>query len=308
MDIPVLIIAFTRVRAVKVLLESLRQSRPSRICVSIDGPRRKVQGDIQKCATVKACFDDIDWDCDIVFNHVPSNMGCDPHVQFALDWFFSMHTEGIILEDDCIPSADFFRFAADMLHTYADDQKVMMICGTSVVDDRDSHNADEASYRLSDYCFSWGWATWRRAWLCYKKEISDPYIVSEKKSYFPANEKRFWNRYFESYVSGKYCNWDGKWIHSIWSCGGVCIIPNVNLVLNIGFSADSTHTFFKDKSMPIRYGSLGAIKHPASRSINYAADRRLFDQCFKKNLPAKMIYRARFLFEKMRKSLFARLF
>ena len=52
----------------------------------------------------------------------------------------------------------------------------------------------------------------------------------------------FWRNYIKTLKEGKINTWDLQWQLSIWFNDSVCILPNQNLVSNIGFSPDALHT------------------------------------------------------------------
>lgn len=56
---------------------------------------------------------------------------------------------------------------------------------------------------------------------------------------------KIWLDAFEVTYLGKLVTWDFQWIFSAWLQGGLAVLPNVNLISNIGFSGDGTHTFAK---------------------------------------------------------------
>ena len=106
-------------------------------------------------------LDDVDWPCEVQRLYQPENLGCKRGVGAAIDWFLAYEESGIILEDDCLPTADFFPFCAELLERYRDAPEVMMIGGHNPLGRWD---AREGSYLFSRTAPIWGWATWRRAW------------------------------------------------------------------------------------------------------------------------------------------------
>jgi hypothetical protein len=54
---------------------------------------------------------------------------------------------------------------------------------------------------------------------------------------------------------------------------GLCLIPNKNLVCNIGVGADATHMKQKDVASSIRPGCLTRFDPPSSLEINWDADQ-----------------------------------
>jgi hypothetical protein len=168
-------------------------------------------------------------------------MGCDLSVSSAIDWFFSHVPYGVILEDDCISHPDFFPFCADMFERFADDQRIMQVSGLSPYPDR-HHPFD---YHFSRTFRCWGWGTWRRAWSLYSESVDvyDGCVGAILKAYYP-HSVDFKIRYlrYQAFKDRKRDNWDFKWNLACYANNGLAVVPEKNLVINIGFDDDSTHT------------------------------------------------------------------
>ena len=168
-------------------------------------------------------------------------MGCDFRVPTGVDWVFEHVEQAIILEDDCIPSLDFFQYAEDMLKKYQEDPRIMMVSGSNLAIGYEIKNSCCFTARV----YTWGWATWRRAWRYYcdgrsewdriQKDGTLAKIYSLRTRYYV---KRELNYYFDK---GK-CPWDYLWWISCMGRGGLCTVPKVNLITNEGFGENATHT------------------------------------------------------------------
>jgi hypothetical protein len=278
MDTPLLLIVFNRPDTVRAVVDSLREVRPSKLYIAADGPRASVPGEAKRCQDARAAAQAVDWPCDIHTLFSDINRGVDPAVESAIDWFFEQEEAGIILEDDCIPHPDFFRFSSALLARYQEEDRVMMISGDNF-QGRRRHG--DGSYYFSRYPSIWGWATWKRAWKRYDRTLAGLPAFEQRRaieSITPsASEQRYWIRFFRSLRNGRRTAWDAKWTFSIWNADGICITPNVNLVQNIGFGENATHTTSGAGSWSIPAALLsGDMAHPASRAIARDADEHLF--------------------------------
>jgi len=274
LDAPVLFLIFNRPKTTKLVFEQIKLAKPKKLFIAADGPRENKAGEKEKCEEARAIMNDIDWDCEIktLFRH--KNLGCGNAVSSAISWFFENVEEGIILEDDCLPNQDFFRFCNEMLVKFRFHKEIMEITGTSLFSTQQVFG--KASYYFSEYGSIWGWATWKRAWSTYDIRMTDypQKISSIKKRISKKKDAKVWLSNFEKAYLGKFDTWDYQWIYNIWKNKGLCIVPNYNLISNIGFGSDSTHTSGEDSVMSnIKHQQLPDILiHDESPKANTIAD------------------------------------
>ena len=218
----------------------------------------------------------VDWDCEVKTLFSDKNLGCKVAVSRAIDWFFEHVEEGIILEDDCLPHPTFFRFCEELLNKYRDDERIGQISGDNF---QFGKKRTEYSYYFSRYTLIWGWATWRRAWKNYDvdmkswPEIHDNGWLQD----WLGNKKlvHYWMRIFEMTYQGEINTWDYQWTFTCWIRNCLTILPNVNLISNIGFSAGGTHTSCKnDKSANIPVEAMEfPLRHPPFMSRDSSSDK-----------------------------------
>jgi hypothetical protein len=165
---PVLFLIFNRPNTTEQVFEAIAKAKPRCLFVAADGPRTDKEGEAEKCQAVRDIIKRVDWDCEVKTLFREQNLGCKEAVSSAITWFFEQVEEGIILEDDCLPSDSFFSFCAELLEKYRDDKRIMMISGDNF---QDGIQRGDASYYFSSVPWIWGWATWRRAWRLYDREM-----------------------------------------------------------------------------------------------------------------------------------------
>lgn len=269
---PVLLLIFNRPDTTREVFEAIRKARPQKLYVAADGPRKDKAGEAERCAETRAIVDNIDWPCEKVILFRDQNLGCRNAVSSAIDWFFSNEEEGIILEDDCLPSPSFFTYCAEMLEKHRDDPSVMHICGDNPTDGK---VYGEGSYYYSPFSLIWGWATWRRAWEQYDVNMSSfPAFRDHQKIkdvFHQATFQKYWTEKYQELYDGKVDTWDFQWFYTIMCEGGLAIIPNVNLITNIGFGADATHTTSESHLSAKKRGELVNIVHPMFKLPNSEA-------------------------------------
>jgi len=251
-DIPILFVIFNRPDTTQRVFDEIRKQQPKFLYVAADGPRRNRADDIEKCSETRAIITQIDWDCKLKLLFREENLGCGKAVSSAITWFFENVEMGIVLEDDCLPHPDFFGYCRELLFKYKDSDKIHWIAGNNF--DISSRLTD-ASYYYSAYNHVWGWASWRRVWKDYHYEISDfskKEICHKIDNYFNTlGERLYWKNRFQIIKNKKIAQkrgintWDYQATFSMWMKNGLSILPQKNLISNIGFGVDATHTSTK---------------------------------------------------------------
>ena len=277
---PILFIFFNRSNHAQQVFNVLRQVQPRRLFLAGDGPRIGRPSDAEGCREARELAMQVDWPCELHTRFLERNLGCKLAVSSAISWFFEHVEDGIILEDDCVPSLSFFSFCAEMLDRYRDDKRVMQISGSNFLPVRRDAGA---SYYFSALNDIWGWATWRRAWRHY--DLSMPDYPEFKKRRLLENYVggRAIASWLESYLDEAYrsdCSvWSSQWTYAMARQNGLTIVPPVNLVCNIGFDSEGTHSSCDSWKY---YGAfaaedIDALIHPRFILVDRGADKLRFD-------------------------------
>jgi hypothetical protein len=242
---PVLVIGFKRPDLMAKVLQEVVRANPPVIYFFCDGPTG--EDDVANVLEVRALVDNMPPAIAIKTRFLPKNLGCRLGVEHALDWFFSETDAGIVLEDDCLPTQDFFRFADWMLSLYAENREVWMVSGTTSVSARRYLREGEKSHTFDLVGETWGWATWRRAWLAHERISrnfgpigNQPKLLKLAESY-PHTVGRVVKGY-EAVGKGQVDTWDYQWAVSRILASGLNVAPIESLVTNIGFESRATHT------------------------------------------------------------------
>lgn len=270
MSAPVLLIVYNRPATTKRVIESLLKSPVQRIYVAADGPRATRESDLGPCEEVRRLILEAPWKGEVRTLFREENLGCRRAVIGAIDWFFENEEEGIILEDDCVPAADFFPFCASLLERYRHDNRVMAVCGSSYVRD---HGAWPYDYIFSQFPDPWGWATWRRAWKLYDGSLEEWRVYEQMRGLQTEKSELSYEEYWTKILSGMagpraLDTWDYQWIFSLYAQNGLAVYPVKNLISNIGWGADATHTLDRSSNNPLNARELsslsGDLRHPTS--------------------------------------------
>jgi hypothetical protein len=234
---PVLLIAFNRPGEARRVFEQIKLARPAKLYIACDGPRSAKMGEAELVEKVRLLAMEVDWPCEVKTRFLKENLGCGRAVSSAIEWFLNDASEGIILEDDCLPTPAFFRFCATMLDRYRDDQRVGLISGTNLA----PLVKLKSSYGFSSIVTCWGWATWRRTWVDYKLSPAPMGTEEPWFHFLPARSLRMLRGALERITAGDYHTWDYQFLVQMLRHRQLTVVPAVNLVLNIGFAGLGAH-------------------------------------------------------------------
>lgn len=274
---PVLFLIHRRPQLTALTFAAIRKARPEHLLVAADGP----EDDVICQETRRLVQEGIDWPCVVQTRFSATRLGCRNAVSQSLEWAFAEHERLIVLEDDCLPEPSFFFFCTELLTRYQDEERVMQICGSNL----SGHVAqDGSSYYISRFATIWGWASWRRAWKRYDVGL-EQWKEQRSKAALEATWKfqgeASWRKeLYDSALTGAIDTWDIAWEFAQNHSTGVCLIPSVNLVSNLGWGGGATHTHdIHDsracmKTFPMDF----PLQHPSDLAVYDEADRSYFNR------------------------------
>jgi hypothetical protein len=272
MNTAVLFIIFNRTDLSLATLAAIAVAQPKRLYISADGPRYNNPDDAERCEqTRKAVLAAITWPCEVKTRFLDENMGCDSAVPSAIHWFFQHESQGIILEDDCLPDPSFFGFCETLLHRYQLDTRVMHIAGSYLLDS--AWSPVDSSYYWTRHPLIHGWATWKRAWEHFsmryphletfemQRSIQDviPYWLGQAYRMF--HWRKLNNRLKHTQQAA---GWDFAWCYTVITQNGLCANAGVNLIRNTGYgSCHATHpTLASNPLSKVPLGTMATLVHP----------------------------------------------
>lgn len=285
---PILLIAFNRPDHVRrVLIEILKQE-PQDLYVCQDGARDGNANDRIKVQEVRDVINELTSPYAVAHNqftlhtlYQEKNLGCGAGPATGITWFFEHVEQGIIMEDDCLPHPDFFGYCEALLERYKDNPKVMYISSTLYMDKWHC----EGSYGFSHYMMTGAWASWSRAWKGFDLDL---YHLNAKELHGKC-KKLLWSRaeydwwYFKTieiqHDREKKSYWDYQMQIHLFNCEGVVIHPAVNLITNIGFDAEGTHTKGNyDGRGNLQSFAILPLEHPKKMVVDKELDYQCFSQ------------------------------
>lgn len=287
---PVVLILFNRPELTKRVVDVVLKANPSQLYVIADGPRENFPVEKMLCEQVREVVEKADWNCQVFKNYSDENLGCQKRIYTGLNWVFDHVESAIILEDDCLAHPSFFQFCSELLEMYKHDQRITVISGNNFQFGR---KRTERSYYFSRYPHCWGWATWRRSWdNC---DITmNAWPEARKNNYLQSvfnnsSAIRYWSSKFQDTYEKKIDSWSFPWTLSCWLQNGLTILPEKNLVSNIGFGHDGTHhqnqktPFSEMPAFPMKF----PLNHPSFIVRHSKADA--FTQSYQFGLMARLL-------------------
>lgn len=272
---PILFLIFNRPQQTKLVFEKIREVQPKFLFVAADGARLGIEGEQDRCISAREIATAVDWDCTVLTHFRGENLGCKIAVSDAINWFFSYVEEGIILEDDCIPSIPFFHYCEILLERFRHDARVISINGCNY-----GYDYAHASYFFSRYMNVWGWATWRRVansvsynipeWLEMNKFEKFKFLQSRLRLSFIDLDipwSKYWISTFDSIADDTLNTWDFFWLYHQFKNRLGAVLPAVNLVKNIGFNENATHTTFR--AHPAASLKINDLSYPITHNNNF---------------------------------------
>jgi hypothetical protein len=261
--------------SLKVFTE-IKKIKPINLYIIQDGARKNKLNEAVDCLNVRSrILELVDWECNLTTQFRDENMGPGAGTADALKWFFNQVEYGIVLEHDCLPHTDFFEYCAILLEKYKDENRVMLINGSNY---QNRINFGKGSYYFGVSCQIWGWAAWKRTFINYEFDINkyDQEAVSNdiKLTFRTKREQKYWQNVYLWMKNRIVDTWDYQLMFTIWHQKGLIVMPNNNLISNIGFGVQSVHS--QNENSPLANAKTFPIlplKHISEIKRNYQSDK-----------------------------------
>ena len=280
---PILFLTYRNHKVTKKVFDQIKKVKPSKLYIASDGyplNNNKIRDEID---TTRKIFNQIDWKCEVKKKFSKKNLGIKSGVVSAIDWFFDNEDEGIILEYDCLPSTHFFDYCEKLLKHYRFDNQIFSISGNNLLESEIYLDCDVYFSSLTPI---WGWATWKRSWKLYKRNIQkkdiDLIIKKIKKTYSFPYRIFLENNYKAVYKKSNLTTWSFNFMFDQILNSKKCVVPKKNLIKNIGFGNKATNAKLDSKIYgPQKLRKFNLTKFPdSSMKINFHADNIFLKKCF----------------------------
>jgi len=298
LEIAVLFLVFNRLDTTKQVFEAIREAQPPRLYIAADGARETKEGEKEKIEAVREyILNHIDWKCEVKTLFREQNYGCKMAVSGAIDWFFENEEMGIILEDDCLPSQSFFWYCEELLEKYKHDMRIWHIAGNNFHFGW-KRDKDYSYYFGGIYGSIWGWASWKNRWKNYDVNMKnyDEVIAKNYLENCYDGSQAVKNRIKDfSSIKNGLDTWDFQWVYTRWINNGLTIIPIKNLVKNLGFGEDATHTHsINDKRANMNTYNINLpLQHPIFIIRDAVSEKKFYNDFVKPSFLSKFKYIAK---------------
>ncbi len=282
MDTPIVIFIFKRLDTVIKIIDSIKELKPKTIYLIADGPKTSEPNQQEICnKTRQAIINYIDWDCKIKKKFSDINLGGPKNIIDGISWVFETETKAIFLEDDDLASHSFILFCDELLKKYEYNEDIYII--TSGKKGLDLKPNCKDSYFFDKHISSLlGFAMWRRCWVGFDKNLKGWHDIktqlmihkrfNSKKRYFVLKE------YWDAIINNNFKSWDFTLLYNFYNYkNSIAIVPNCELVENIGIRSDGTRTNipqYLSKKLNIT-SMIIPLKHPKSVDAIENSDRKI---------------------------------
>jgi len=239
----VLLVIFRRPETTSSVFEAVRAAQPPRLYIAADGPRVDHPDDAALCAATRDVVEQIDWPCEVTRLYHDTNVGLVKNLVPAVDTMMDREGEGIILEDDTVPTQTFFDYCDALLARYRDDERVGVVSGYNPAM---STQLDGNVHYFSELPMTWGWATWQRAWQ--GQDATFKQWPGDTTGFPPSIMRTYgapaaWVSWLERVRARDLPSvWDYVFFYHCWVNERLAVLPGRSLVTNVGFGAEATHT------------------------------------------------------------------
>jgi hypothetical protein len=278
--IPILFQIYNNLTTTTKVFDEIRKIKPLYLYLCQDGYRKNFKNEELECLIVRnAVLKQIDWHCNLVTLFRDYNLGPGKGTADAIKWFFNQVDSGIVLEHDCLPHPDFFEYCETLLNRYKDNEQIKLINGSNY---QVGKKNGKYSYYFGVTGSLWGWASWSRSINSYIDDINTIdytlFVESVNNTFKTKRERSYWKDSFDWIKDGHANTWDFQLMYMTWMEKGLFILPNTNLISNIGYGENAIHC--KDEnsnSANAQTYKILPLKHPKKIKRNYSSDTNYLD-------------------------------
>lgn len=315
LNTPILLITFNRPDHTRQTLQRILEARPRDLYIFQDGARSGNANDALKCQQVRDVINELV--AEYKAKHSSSlltlhsyfseaNLGCGAGPMTGISWFFENVEQGIVMEDDCLAHPDFFPYCEELLNRYKDTE--VKFINSTLYDDRWTKalvpNIDLTSYLLpltcsygfSRYMVTGAWASYREVWQGFDLDLKDMSALKFAWHVYRLTgnlaEAEWWWYQVRAIQQdkNKKSYWDYQMQIHLFRQNALTIHPAVNLISNIGFDAEGTHTKGNDGRGDREVYPILPLNHSEAVAADSKRDMRCWAKKQSKGLLKDILY------------------
>ena len=227
--------AYNRPSHLKRVLISLENFNLENIVVFLDGPKNKNESIIQENILFILKNSKLS---NLKIIKQKQNIGLSKSLTNGINYLSNKYDSFIILEDDCVPYKNFFRYFEICFSKYELDMEINSICSFQF---RELVDRSQNVLKLTklDHFIPWGWGSWSFKWKKYKKD------KVKKYNNYPSFMDKFNNIRYKK--NKKKDIWSLNYILYQYNYSLKSIFPNISLVKNIGFDGTGVNSKYSSE-------------------------------------------------------------
>lgn len=308
LNTPILLITFNRPDHTRQTLRRILEAQPRDLYIFQDGARSGNANDALKCQQVRDVINEqvaeykAKHSSSLLTLHSyfsEANLGCGAGPMTGISWFFENVEQGIVMEDDCLAHPDFFPYCEELLNRYKGTE--VKFINSTLYDDRWNQAFNEErltkkdSYGFSRYMVTGAWASYREFWKGFDLDLKSFDCKAFRKIVLNItgswDEANWW--YFKALEmrrdNSKKSYWDYQCSVHLFMQNAITIHPRVNLVSNIGFDPEGTHTLGNDGRGNLPNYPIMPLVHPQSVRVDKKIDFYCFSKIGKRSIMEQWI-------------------
>jgi len=297
MDAPILLIAFNRPNHTRRVLEMIVEAKPIDLFVFRDHWREEKVGEQEKCEKVLSVVKELTESTGIKVHYLlpDKNLGCGAGPMTGISWFFDNVGQGIVMEDDCLAHPDFFPYCEELLDRYKNTE--VKFINSTLYDERwNNAIGPSLSYGFSRYMCTGAWASYREVWQGFDFDLQtlNKWKLAKQVYHLTGSVAEAEHWYYVAKEiqrdNSKKSYWDYQIQIHLFLQDSITIHPGVNLISNIGFDAEGTHTTSNDGRGDREVYPILPLRHPAKIAVDTVLDNHCWAKKQSKGLIRDLLW------------------
>lgn len=292
---PICLFTYNRLEETKKTIEALQNNylaKESHLYIFSDGAKSEMAK--EKVDNVRAYLKTVNGFDSVQVFESATNKGLANSIISGVTQIVKEHGKVIVLEDDLFTTPNFLDYMNQGLDFYEHNSKVISICGYGLKIKKPTNYSNE--FYLYGRSSSWGWGTWKSAWLSVDWDLKDWEEFSADKNAvkcFNYNGSDMF-KMLKSTIDGSGDSWAIRFGYSQFKQNMYSLMPFESFVDNRGFSGEGTNTKFKFSRFKTVMNN--GLNRKFEFNSEIAVDKKIEKECYKyHSLPIRIYSRMRYI-------------